>query len=104
MSCSVWTRSRLATAMFGTTKHAASPSCVANKRSESIPGNTGTQVRVQTVVRKQSVLAKFEKQEEILPLNHLTFSRKADSREHLIRKDSSSQNPVLCKAVPWHFL
>lgn len=86
-SCSGWTRSRLASATSGTTKHAASPSCGANRRSESIPGNTGTPGRVPPVVCKQNVLAKLEKQEEILPSSpiHLTFSRKVHSRGPLIR-------------------
>lgn len=95
VSCSAWTCSRLATAMSGTTKHATSPSCAANKRSESIPEITGTQVRVQTVVFKQSVLAKLEKQEGILPPTNLTFSSNINSRKHLIRKDSSCHSPGL---------
>lgn len=66
--------------MSGTMKHTASPGCVANQ-SEGIPGNTGAAVRAHTVVRKQSVLAKLDKQGEILPPTHLTFSSKGNSRE-----------------------
>lgn len=73
VSCSAWTCSRLATAMSGTTARATSPSCAAAERSESIPETTGTRVRVQTVVFEQSVLAKREKQEGILPRHQPHF-------------------------------
>lgn len=92
--CLGWARSRLASAMFGTVKHTASPGCVADG-SESSPGDTGTPMRVHTVVPKWSVLANLDKQEEeILPPTHLTFSSKVNSREYQIRPASSSCSPA----------
>lgn len=85
----VWACSRLATAMPGTTKHASTPRCVANRRSESIPGSTGTQ-EFKQLSGSRVFWQNFKNKKFFpLPLNPPHFLA-VNSREHLIRKDSSS--------------
>lgn len=64
----------------------ASPGSAANKRSESIPGNAGTQFRVQTAVC-YAALAKLEMHKESFPSIHFTISSKVNAREYLILKE-----------------
>lgn len=103
VSCSVWTCSRLATAMLGTTKHAAKPSCVANKRSESIPENTGTQEEFKQLFLSKVFWQSLRNKKKFFS-QPTSLNNDVNSREHLIRNDSSSCNPGLCGAGLWHFL
>lgn len=104
VSCSVWTCSRLATAMPGITKHASTPSCVANKRSESIPEVQGHKEDFKQLFASKVFWQSLKNKNFFpLPFNPPHFLA-VNSGEHLIRKNSSSRNPVLCKAVCWYFL
>lgn len=102
-SCSVWTCSRLAPAMSGTTEYAADLSCVTSKRSEGVPENMGTQEGFKQLFLSTVFWQSLKNKKKFLPPAHLAVSSNVNSREHLIRKDSS-WNLGLCGAGLWHFL